>query len=566
MLIELNIKNFAIIENLKVNFTEGLNIITGETGAGKSILIEAIGIILGSRSNRELIQSGYEKAYLEGIFYIEDAKSIMPLLKEYSIELDDDNILIINKEIYLNGPSLSKINGKTITLNMLKDITKKLVDIFGQHEHQSLLDSSNHQIIIDSFGDSELFKLKSSIKSDYEDLMKDKRLLKNLNIDTKDREREMDILRFHIEEIDDARLTEEDEIDIENEYKKLSNVNSISQYITESLSYVSNEDFGSSNIIDLVDKSTSLINNAKKFDENLLDIHSRFESMAYELRDLNRDLLNYLDSIEIDEERLNFLNDRINLVHKLKKKYGDTIIKINNFRDEAEYKLNELVNFETQIENVNRRISKLEERLSVNSESLSSRRKEISKNIEKNLKSELMDLNMPHVDFKVNFERNMEFTVEGKDKIEFLISTNYGEDLKPLSKIVSGGEISRIMLAFKSILAFFDQIPTMIFDEIDTGISGRTAQIVGEKIQQISQGHQVICISHLPQIAALADSHYVINKVITSDRTKTIVTRLSDKDRVAELARLLGGVNLTDTTLRHASEMIEMSKKLKTNI
>ncbi len=566
MLVELNIKNFAIIEDLKMNFTSGLNIITGETGAGKSILIEAIGIILGSRSNKDFIQTGHEKAYLEGIFYIEDLKTIVPLLEEHFIELDNDNILIISKEIFSSGPSLSKINGKSVTLNMLKDITKKLVDIFGQHEHQSLLDSSNHQIIIDSFGDNELIELKASIKADYEELIEEKKVLRKLSLDNKDRDREIDLLRFRVQEIDDARLIDKDENENENEYNRLSNINSISNCIIESLGYINNDNFDSSSIIDLVDKSISLLNNAKKYDENLLGIYNRFESLAYELKDLNRDLLNYLDNIEMDEERLNFLNERINLVNKLKKKYGNTIIMVNSYRDEAKNRLNELANIEKQLMNANKKIIELEESLNKKSKLLTIKRKKISKSIEEKMKTELMDLNMLHVDFNVSFKESMEFTAEGKDKIEFLISTNYGEDLKPLSKIASGGEMSRIMLAFKSILAFFDQIPTMIFDEIDTGISGRTAQIVGEKILQISGEHQVICISHLPQIAALGDSHYAISKIVSDNRTKTIVSRLSDNERVEELARLLGGVDLTKTTLSHAAEMIEMSQKLKTNI
>ena len=563
MLVELNIKNFAIIEELKVNFTKGLNIITGETGSGKSILIEAIGIILGSRSNRELIQSGYEKAILEGVFYIENPSIIKPILEEYSIDMDDDNLLIISKEIYLNSPSLSRVNGRNITLNMLKNITTKLVDIFGQHEHQSLLDSSNHEILVDSFGDTELLELKSKIQTYYDEWINEKRKLKKLSMDSSERDREIDILKFQIQEINDARINDDDEYNIENEYRRLTNVSEISRSIEEALAYINNENFGSAGVLDLMNKSISLINNAKKFDEKLQILHKQFEGINYELQDLYRELRNYVDNVEVDTERLNFLTDRINLINKLKKKYGNTIDKILVFQHESQKRLDELENFEKEYEGTNKKILELENILDRYSNKLSAKRKDIAVELEKNVKKELSVLNMAKVDFKVNFEKKPQFTSEGKDKIEFLISTNPGEELKPLSKIVSGGEMSRIMLAFKSILAFFDQIPTMIFDEIDTGISGRTAQIVGEKIHSISRNHQVICISHLPQIAALADSHFAINKVISQSKTKTTVVRLSDKARVEEMARLLGGVNLTDTTLRHASEMIEMSKKIK---
>ncbi len=563
MLVELNIKNFAIIEDLKVNFTKGLNIITGETGAGKSILIEAIGIILGSRSNREFVQTGYDKAVLEGVFYIEDLTSIRPFLEEYSIDVDDDNLLIITKEIYLNSPSLSRVNGRNLNLSMLKNLTKKLVDIFGQHEHQSLLDISNHQILVDSFGDEELLDLKSKIKLYYEELMAEKKKLKDFTMDSGERDREIDILRFQVQEIDDAKLTSKDEYDIENEHRKLSNINEISRGIEEALAYINDDNYNFQGVLNLINKSISLLNGAKKFDNKIEDWCKRLEGINYELQDLNRELFNYLENVDVDQERLNFLNERINLVNKLKKKYGNNIDSIMDFREKSKEKLEKLLDFEREFEVTNKRIVELEDKLVKHSKELSNIRKKIAKILEVKVKEELNALNMKKVDFSVNFGKGTEFSSEGYDKIEFLISTNPGEGLKPLSKIVSGGEMSRIMLAFKRILAIYDQIPTMIFDEIDTGISGRTAQIVGEKIYEISKDHQVICISHLPQIAALADSHFTINKVVSENKTKTIVHKLSDTGRIEEMARLLGGVDLTDTTLKHAAEMIEMSEKLK---
>lgn len=563
MLVELNIKNFAIIEDLKVNFTKGLNIITGETGAGKSILIEAIGIILGSRSNREFVQTGYDKAVLEGVFYIEDLTSIRPFLEEYSIDVDDDNLLIITKEIYLNSPSLSRVNGRNLNLSMLKNLTKKLVDIFGQHEHQSLLDISNHQILVDSFGDEELLDLKSKIKLYYEELMAEKKKLKDFTMDSGERDREIDILRFQVQEIDDAKLTSKDEYDIENEHRKLSNINEISRGIEGALAYINDDNYNFQGVLNLINKSISLLNGAKKFDNKIEDWCKRLEGINYELQDLNRELFNYLENVDVDQERLNFLNERINLVNKLKKKYGNNIDSIMDFREKSKEKLEKLLDFEREFEVTNKRIVELEDKLVKHSKELSNIRKKIAKILEVKVKEELNALNMKKVDFSVNFGKGTEFSSEGYDKIEFLISTNPGEGLKPLSKIVSGGEMSRIMLAFKRILAIYDQIPTMIFDEIDTGISGRTAQIVGEKIYEISKDHQVICISHLPQIAALADSHFTINKVVSENKTKTIVHKLSDTGRIEEMARLLGGVDLTDTTLKHAAEMIEMSEKLK---
>jgi DNA repair protein RecN (Recombination protein N) len=563
MLVELNIRNFAIIEELQIRFTKGLNILTGETGSGKSILIEAIGIILGSRTSKDLIKTGYDKAFLEGVFYIEDPTVIVSILDRYGVDFAEDNLLIITREIYLNSPTISRVNGKILNLSMLNDITAKLIDIFGQHEHQSLLDMSKHQILVDSFGDKELIKLKSIIKLNYEDMALEKRRLKSLSIDSGERDREIDILNFQIQEIEDARLTKDDEDNVENEYKKLSRVEEISFAAKEVINSISLDSYENKNVLDLMSRNIQAINNVKKFDQDLEPFYMELENIRSELQDLNRSISNYLEGIEIDAERLTFLEERLNLINKLKKKYGNSIEEILNFRDKSLERLEKLNNHEKELEKTNKKIASLEASLREDSENLSNKRKEISIILEQEIKKELISLNMNKVNFKVDFKRNSELGIEGYDKIEFMISTNLGEDLKPLSKIASGGEMSRIMLGFKSILAGFDKIPTMIFDEIDTGISGRTAQVVGEKIYKISKEHQIICISHLPQIAALADSHFVINKVVLDNKTKTIVNRLSEDGRIEEMARLLGGVDLTNTTIKHASEMIEMSKKIK---
>lgn len=563
MLVEINIKNFAIIDNINVSFTKGLNIITGETGSGKSILVDAIGIILGSRSSKDLIRSGYKKAVLQGVFYLENPLELIPLLNEYNIGLDDDNLLIISKEINLDGPSISKVNGRSINLSMLKNITNKLVDIFGQHEHQSLLDISKHGVLVDSFGDKEFSKLKSEIRSHYEELSSFKNSLQDLSMDSSKRDREIDVLKFQIQEIDEARLSYKDDEELEKEYNRVFNSSKISNSLNEAISYLDNDNIQNPSAIDLINQSIALLQNISRYDENLETLNSRLKSIKLEFEDINMDLKDYLDSVDLDYERLNYLTSRLDLVNKLKRKYGNSVEEVMLFKNKAEDRLDLLINYEKKVASIKDEIKKVEKVLENLSEDLSLRRKNISKEIEKEIKKELEELNMLQVDFKVDFGRTKEFTVNGYDKIEFLISTNPGESLKSLSKIISGGEMSRIMLAFKNILAFFDKIPTMIFDEIDTGISGRTGQIVGEKILNISKNHQVICISHLPQLAALADSHYVINKTMTKDKTRTEIHRLSEEGRVEEMARLIGGVNLTDTTLNHAREMIEMSNKIK---
>ncbi|NLK44681.1 MAG: DNA repair protein RecN [Tissierellia bacterium] len=563
MLVELSIKDFAIIDNININFTQGLNVITGETGSGKSIIIEALGMILGSRTSKDFIRTGCDKSVLEGVFYIEDISILKQTLDELSIDIDQDNLLIITKEICANGPSLSKINGKTMNLTMLKTITTKLVDIFGQHEHQSLLDINNHQLLVDTFGDKDFASLKSKIRELYNELQEEQKKIRSLSMDTSERDREIDILRFQIEEIDEANLSEDDEYNIEAEFRKLSNISKISQSVDLAISHLNRDEYDFQGAINLVNKSLTLISGAKEFDDKLEEFYNRLSDLNFELQDISRELNYYLNNIDIDLDRLNYLHERIDLVNKLKRKYGNNIDLILKFRHEAEERLNKLLNFEKEYEKSLKKIKELEDKLEKHSSSLSGMRRKIAKILEEKVKTELSQLNMSNVDFKVDFKRTSQFTPQGFDKIEFLISTNPGEELKSLSKIVSGGEMSRIMLAFKSILAYLDKIPTLIFDEIDTGISGRTGQIVGEKIYNISKNHQVICISHLPQIAALADSHFVINKVSKSNRTITEITKLSHEERVEEMARLLGGVNLTKTTLKHASEMIEMSKKIK---
>lgn len=565
MLVEISVKNFAIIHDINVNFTKGLNIITGETGSGKSILVDAIGIILGSRSSKDLIQRGQEKAVLQGVFYLENPLELMPLLDEYNIGIDHDNLLIISKEINLHGPSISKVNGRSINLSMLKNITNKLVDIFGQHEHQSLLDISKHILLVDSFGDEGLHRLKSKIKIELDKLLNFKKDLKDLSMDSSKRDREIDVLKFQIEEINEARLSLKDDEELEKEYSRVFNSRTISDSIEEALMYLDNDMVESPSALDLINKSIALLRNIRKYDDNLEALSSRLNSIRLDFEDANMDLKIYLDSIELDYERLNYLTNRIDLVNKLKRKYGNTVDEILEFKDKSEKRLELLVNYDKKIVDINNEIKSIEKILDKLSEELSTKRKSISKTIETEIKKELKQLNMLQVDFKVDFKKTEEFTPNGYDRIEFLISTNPGESLKSLSKIISGGEMSRIMLAFKNILAFYDQIPTMIFDEIDTGISGRTGQVVGEKILKISKNHQVICISHLPQLAALADSHYVINKSIDKNKTKTEIHRLSEKERVEEMARLIGGVDLTPTTLSHAKEMIEMSKTIKSN-
>lgn len=558
MLKEISIKNFAIIDDIKIEFTEGLNLLTGETGSGKSIIIEALGIVLGGRSSKDIIRTGEDKAIIEALFFV--SEDIKQGLQNNGYECSD--ILIITKEIYANYPSISRINGRPITLNILTSITNKLVDIFGQHEHQSLLNISNHIKLIDSFGNDGFSTLKELIHKDYEEYKKLNDRLSEMKISSQEREREIDLLKFQIDEIEDANLTAVDDNDIEEEFKKLSNIINITSNLSEIIGMLSENGYDNNSILDMVDKEIALLGSINKFDKDLEPYFIRFQDVRYELQDLSRELTSYLENLEIDEERLNFLTHRLDLVNRLKKKYGQSIEKITNYKDTIAIDYEKLINYEKEIEILNSTIQKYEKKLTKNSNELSNKRRDIALDLQEKISIELNELNMSNVVFNVSFKNKEEYSSNGLDIVEFLISTNPGEDLKPLSKIVSGGEMSRIMLGFKSIIADNDKMPTLVFDEIDNGISGRTAQIVGERIKKISKNHQVISISHLPQIAAMADSHFVISKKLNNNKVITSIERLSEEDRIIEMARLLGGVDVTETTLEYAKEMLEMSKKL----
>lgn len=562
MLLELSIKNFAIIDDLKVSFTRGLNLLTGETGAGKSIIIEALGIVLGGRGNKRLIRDQEKPTVLQALFSVDNLEELRPLLDQYGIHVEENNLLIITREISIDRPSISRINDKTVTLTVLNEVSSQLVDIFAQHEHQSLLDVNNHKVLIDSFGDNDFHKLKSEIYSLYQAYTREKQRLEKMDKSPREREREIDLLKFQIQEIDLANLSDYDEDNIEKEYKKLSNVKDISVGLDRILELFSSSQFDHPSIFNFINENISILEDLAEFDKDLKDYLEDLKETYYNLQDLHNSLLNYVDNIYIDNSRLDFLSERLDEVNRLKDKYGNSIQEILNYRNKINEELEELINYEEEIEKINRQVKKYKKELYNLSKKLSTKRKNIAKTIERQIIKELRELNMQDIDFKVNFKENKNLGVDGIDLIEFLISTNPGEDLKPLSKIVSGGEMSRIMLAFKSVLADYDNIPTLIFDEIDTGISGRTAQVVGEKISNISKNHQVISITHLPQITALADSHYLISKIIKNQKTLTQIEKLNKKERIEELARLLGGVDVTSTTINHAKEMIEMSKKL----
>lgn len=569
MLLELEVRNFALIDELNINFNTGLNILTGETGAGKSIIIDAVNMAIGQRADRNFVRAGADKCMVQAIFSVKISNNIYDLLNEYGIEIDNDNILVVTREIYANGRSICRVNGIIVTQTILKKITENLIDIHGQHEHQSLLNSSFHINMLDSYGGKQILDLVACVSKTYDELQVLKKKLSSICFDEMERERKIDLIKFQIDEINSANLKLDEEEELKKQKKLVSNSEKIYKTLSNAYEVICGDSLDGS----ALDKLSSVVHSMQgisSLDESFLNFSSVLEEVQYKLEDTTRDIREYRDQIEFDPEILEDIEIRLNLINLLKRKYGSSIDEILQYKEKIESELWEYENNEEELNRLKAEIHIKEKELLKISLELSSLRKSIALNFEEKITDILITLNMGKVQFKVSFineEREssaLKFTSKGIDEIEFTISTNMGEPLKPLSKIASGGEMSRVMLAFKTILADVDNIPTLIFDEIDTGISGKTAQIIGERLHDISNHHQIICITHLPQIACMADHHYLIEKIEKENKVKTIVEKLDKPSQINELGRLLGG-ELTDITIKHAEEMITQAHLRKSS-
>lgn len=413
MIVELNISNFAIIDNLKINFTKGFNVLTGETGAGKSIIVEGIGMILGQRANRDLVRTGKERSILEGIFYLDNPKKVNKILESYGIDIDPSNYLLISREIHTNGRNVSRVNGRTVTLTMLNNITSNLVDIHGQHEHQSLLNVENHMKLIDTFGGTELKSLLDNVRKKYEGLLREKKRLKELSVDTIERDREIDLLKYQIDEIHSADLLKYDEDEITKEYNKISNIKEIGYSLGEIVNIIGNEGYNNISLINNINKCISNMNDIKIYDNTLEEYNNVLEYISFELQDLYRNIMDYIESLDIDEERLKLLEDRIDTINRLKRKYGNTIEDILKYRDTIENRYDILMNNEEEIKKAKIRIRSMENDLTDYCTKLTRLRKKLSKKVETLITKELKDLNMDNVVFKVYFSKTEYFTERG---------------------------------------------------------------------------------------------------------------------------------------------------------
>lgn len=568
MLLALEIKNFALIDELKVSFYKGLNILTGETGAGKSIIIDAVNMVIGGRADRNFVRTGADKSTIQAIFSLDNLDKINETLEEFGIDLDSHNILIITREIYSNGRSISRVNGIIVTQTVLKSITQDLIDIHGQHEHQSLLNPAYHIDMLDAYGGKDLLDLANQVAEKYRKLQGLKSKLSSICFDDMERERKIDLIKFQINEIEMANLQVHEEEELIGQRDILANSEKIYQALAEAYQDLDGENINLS-VLGGLARAVSNMQKVAEFDEKLLDFSSILEEIQYRLEDVTRDMRDYKEGLDFEPESLENIEMRLDLISMLKRKYGKTIGEILKYKEKLENEMWEFENIEEEIKKIKKQIDLKSQELKELSIKLSRLRQKAAIDFEKKLTDILLTLNMGKVEFKVLFNReqdncDIQFTSRGIDHIEFVISTNLGEPLKPLSKIVSGGEMSRIMLAFKTILANIDSIPTLIFDEIDSGISGRTAQVIGERLYYISNSHQIICITHLPQIASMANHHYLIEKTESGNNMKTSVTKLSKEGQIKELGRLLGG-DLTDITIKHAKEMIKQAHLRKTN-
>ena len=547
MLESMHVKNLALIEEENVEFKQGLNILTGETGAGKSIIIGSVSIALGAKAGADIIRNGATEAYVELAFSVDDDNTLNEL-KKYDISDIDEGQVIISRKLSGNR-SVSKVNGETVPLSKLRQISSLLIDIHGQHDHQSLLDATKHLDILDDYLYSEIKDMKSELYDLYNEYVLCQKKYDEFSLNEDERLREAGFLEFEINELEEANLNVSEEKELEEKFKLFSNAKKIIENISKSLSILGD------NVSDAVSSACKYVTNVSEYDERINKIGSELTDLESLTFDVIRDLENYASHFEYDEEEFFNISERIDLFNKLKNKYGGTVEKCLSHLEDCKAKLEILKDYENNKKKAEDSLKKAYDKLLILCEKLSSIRKSGAKELEQKIIDALVDLNFNDVRFKIKFTQKETVSSKGYDEAEFLISTNPGEDLKSLSKVASGGELSRVMLALKSVAANKDNIDTLIFDEIDSGISGVTAARVASKMKDIAKSRQVIAITHLAQIASVADTHFVIKKIVEDGKTHTSIEELDYDASVMELCRILGGENVTDAVVRSAKEM-----------
>ena len=552
MLLELHVKNLALIERADVEFGEGLNILTGETGAGKSIIIGSVSMALGGKASRDSIRHGADYAYIELVFSVK-GEDRLRALRELDTEPTEDGLVIISRKI-TPSRSISRINDETVTVARLRQITGLLLDIHGQHEHQSLLYKSKHLEILDAYVKAQTQPAKKKMEEEYKNYCILKKRLSSFEMDHDARLREADFLRFEIQEIEEGNIKEGEEEELTARYRRFSHARRIAENLNEAYDSLQ---------ADAVTRALRSVEQVTEYDEALQSIRDQLYDAEAILSDAGREISAYISSMEFDEESWRQTEERLDQIHSLQNKYGASVLAIQASLEEKRKRLEELENYDAFREQTEKKLKISTDHLCRLCTDLSEIRKKASVELVKRIRSGLLDLNFLDVEFDMEFETLDHFTPDGWDEVQFLISTNPGQPMRPLKEVASGGELSRIMLAIKTVLADSDEIPTLIFDEIDTGISGRTAQKVSEKLSYIAGSHQVICITHLPQIAAMADIHFEILKSASEGSTATTIERLGREKSIRELARLLGGAQITEAVLKNAHEMKDLADQTK---
>lgn len=551
MLRTLNIENIAVIEKAQIEFNSGLNVLTGETGAGKSIVVDSINAILGERTSRELVRNGADYAFVSA-FFEDIPNNVVDKLKELGIQSEEDNSLLLTRKITSTGKSVCKVNGSSATVSMLKEIGQQLVNIHGQHDSQALLNPDLHYLFIDMLLDNPSFIL--DYKNSFHKLLTVRRKLKALTTDEEDKDRNLEILNYQIKELEDADITVGEKDELLKRKAIIENSESLLRVLNNSLSALSGDDeFSGASL--LVSSSVNEVSSLQTVSESIKTISSKLSNISEEIEEVKDMITTEISVLDFDENERELVEERLDLLFKLSMKYGENEQDMLDFLEDAKKKRDSILYNDDELEKLNLEYDECYEIVVDLAAKLSNYRKEVAKQFEKNVKEQLVFLDMPKIEFIVDFQTG-KLTSNGYDKIEFLISTNPGEPPKPLSKIASGGELSRIMLAIKNIIAHNDTIGTLIFDEIDTGVSGRASRKIGLKLKSLSKDTQVITVTHSAQIASVADVQFLIQKDFENNKAYTKVTPLDFEGRKRELARIMGGLEITDSLLKSAEELL----------
>lgn len=555
MLQELSIRNFAIIDKISISFSEGLTVLTGETGAGKSIIIDAVHLLVGGRGSAEFVRHGEKKAEIEGLFFIHDEHSCIKKASEYGIDVEE-GMVVLRREISNTGKSVCRVNGKLVTIATMREIGSSLIDIHGQHEHQELMNDALHVLLLDQYGKKDIVPARERYTNVYEKYLEVQNKIKELSKTEQQMAHRLDLLQFQIQEIEKANLKMNEDDLLEEERKRLVNFEKLFGSLKDGYEQLQGDQRG----LDSIGRAMSMLETAAEVDSKYQSIKESVSNSYYMLEDAVSTIRTELDMLEYDPMRLNEIESRLNEINQLKRKYGYTVEQILDYYEKIKEETESILNKESRLEELQKQLDKLKKQLIDIGNHLTKIRKKWANKLTNAIHRELKELYMDKTVFEVTFNEQLP-SGNGLDNIQFYISTNPGEPLKPLSKVASGGELSRIMLALKTI--FSTRVTSVIFDEVDTGVSGRVAQAMAEKMYKISVNSQVLCISHLPQVAAMADHHMLIAKEIINKRTRTTIKNLTEKEKIKEIGRMISGTEITDITKRHAKELLQSAYTIK---